>query len=624
MAERVAERLNMLKDDAVLIALTGGRANDSRDAEHRKNRVIQKLREGLSVHLSDKSQIIGLSFESPDPALSRAVTNAYIAAFVTANVQQQFDSTRYAQRLLTERLREMRKELAYAEKALNKYARQHDLLRAGGTAMGEADDTQQSMLGAALGQINEVLGEARAARIEAQSRWEAVVDSDPLTSPEVLASPAIQQLLQRQANVEAELEKGNAIYLPDHPDIRRLQAERKALKSQISRLANTIRASIGETYQAALTRENELVMQLRNLRGESLDENDASVAYNILAREAAAKRSQYRALLDRYNGLNNSSNTVQNNIAVIDEASLSMEPSSPRLLISGAVALMAGFALAAVWTLWRSQGDDTLRMSQDLSDKIGLPVLGMIPASEAGLSPMQELENGRSALSEAYNALRTALTHSTAKGLPPVLLITSVQAGEGKSVTSYAIALAFARLGVNTLLVDVDLRRPALHHLLDCLNDDGLSRALEEGVDPLGFIKPAGKNHLFRLTAGPVPDNPTDLLSDPRFETFLDNARLYHEVVILDGPPVVGLADAPIIGSLADGTILVTEANRTTIRACETAAERLRCANNYLLGTVLTKFTARSVGRHLSYQDREYWRYGVGARAFDAVPAGRV
>ncbi|MXP26622.1 polysaccharide biosynthesis tyrosine autokinase [Altererythrobacter indicus] len=624
LAAQVADDLEMVKSDAALAALAGGRVSPSDSDEHRLNRLMEALQQRLSVVTSDKSRLITVSFDSHDAKLSRAITKAYVAAFIIGNLQRQSRSSQYAQQFLATQLQETRQELATAERALNQYARDNDLVRAGGTAMGEEGAAEQSLLGAALQQINTALGEAKAARIEAQSRWQAVNDSDPLSSPEVLSNPAMQQLLSREADVDAQLQKLETVYLPDHPDILRLQGERKALSAQIARLGATISASIGESYQAALARENALLVQLRNLRGESLDENDASVAYNILAREAAAKRSQYRGLLERFNALNASSGSAAGNIAVVDEASLPLAPISPRLSINLAIALLAGLSIAVVWTVWRAQGDQSLRSPADIARLVPLPILGVIPANDPQLPLHKQLSNSKSALSEAYDALRTALFHSLPDGLPPVLFVTSSQAGEGKSLTSYAMARALARLGVNTLLIDTDMRRPVVHHWFGDSNDRGLATALAEGSDPFALVRASSNANLSYLAAGPVPPHPSDLLGGPGFSQMLDRARLLYECVIIDGPPIVGLADAAIIASLADGTALVVEANRTGHSAVDDAIERLTHSDGMLLGVILTKFLPQSAGRNYVYRDADYLRYGVGTRAFELAPAMRI
>lgn len=624
LAGYVASDLRMLESDAALEALKGGRVAPSEDDQHRQNRLIEALQKRLSVLTSDKSRLIVISFDSANAKLSRAITDAYVSAYIAGNLQRQSRSSLYAQQYLAERLEDTRQDLAAAERALNQYARENDLVKAGGTAMGEEGAAEQSLLGAALQQINTALGEAKATRIEAQSRWQALNDSDPLSSPEVLSNPAMQQLLSREAGVDAQLKKLEAVYLPDHPDILRLQGERQALIAQIDRLGATIGASIGENYQAALARENELLAQLRNLRGESLDENDASVAYNILAREAAAKRSQYRGLLERFNALNASSGSSAGNIAVVDEASEPLAPVSPHLSTNLAIALLAGIAVATVWTAWRVQSDDTLRSPADVSRLVPLPILGVIPANDPQLSLRDQLGNSKSPLSEAYNALRTALFHTLPDGLPPVIFMASAQAGEGKSLSSYATAKALARLGVNTLLIDTDMRRPAVHHWFGGGNDRGLANALAEGNDPLALVQSSQNANLSYLAAGPVPSHPTDLLGGPGFAQMLDRARLQYQSIIIDGPPIVGLADAAIIASLADGTALVVEANRTARTAVDAALERLLHSNGHLLGVILTKFSTQSAGRNYAYRDANYLRYGVGVKAFELAPAMRM
>ena len=194
---------------------------------------------------------------------------------------------------------------------------------------------------------------------------------------------------------------------------------------------------------------------------------------------------------------------------------------------------------------------------------------------------------------EAYRSLRTALQFSTEEGVPKALLVTSSRPGEGKSTAAACLAVNFAQLGMRVLLIDGDLRNPSMHTVMGVENGAGLTNYLAGANEASDLVKPSGTEGLTLLTSGPRPPNPAELLASPRFASLLTTAAESFDVVIVDGPPILGLADAPIIASVASGTLLVIEANcnqasrrarraqTTKLRACPGARrppQQVRCA----------------------------------------------
>jgi capsular exopolysaccharide synthesis family protein len=193
-----------------------------------------------------------------------------------------------------------------------------------------------------------------------------------------------------------------------------------------------------------------------------------------------------------------------------------------------------------------------------------------------------------------------ALRFSTEAGMPKVLLVTSTQSGEGKSSTALAIAQNFARREKSVLLVDSDLRKPAFRASNDKV---GLSKLLTT-EDPLSaHVVETQHAKLWLLPSGPVPPNPADLLSTPRFRKILAEAEGRFDLIVIDGPPTLGLADAPLLAAATGNVLFVVESGRTRTRAAIEALNRLEATAAHVLGAALTK--ASSVGF-------DYNRYGYG------------
>ena len=606
LAERVVRRLNLAANERFFTAMQAPDVAGSQQA--RFNTAVGLVEANFTASLPRDTRIAELSFTSTDPNISADVANAYAAEFIQSNLQRKFDSSAYARSFVAEQLEEARVQLEGSERELNAYARQAGLIRTRDPSNEDAE-AAGSVTASSLMQLNESANNAQAARIEAEARWNSERAQPLFASQTVLASPTVQALMAKRADVQARLESARARYLPDHPSIRTLEAELATVEANLNSAANEARNSVRAQYQAAAAAEQRLRARVGTLQGATLAEQDRSVRYNTLAREADTNRSIYDGLLQRYRELNASSGITASNIAIVDEAQVPNSPSSPNMRRNVLVALLLGAALAAALVFLRDQIDDRLRVPEDVESKVGLPLLGVIPRSESG-EPTEALADPKSVLAESYSALRTALLYSTREGLPKVLLVTSAQASEGKTTTSYAIARGFARVGKRVLLMDADLRRPSLHKLLGMDNSKGLSSVLVGEASLQDSLNTGDRDGMHLLPSGPIPPSPAELLSGPRMAALLEQLEHVYDLVVIDSAPILGLADSTELAALADGVMVVIEADRGRGGQLKNALRRLRGSSSVILGAVLTKFDPGRAGNSYSYYGYDYYRYG--------------
>lgn len=608
LAERVVRRLNLAANERFFAAMeTPDTMQASEQA--RLDAAVGMVRSGFKVDLPRDSQIARLSFTSTDPQISAALVDAYAAEFIQSNLQRKFDSSAYARNFVAEQLEEARARLETSERALNAYARQAGLIRTRDPS-NEDSSAAGSVTASSLMQLNEAANTAQAARIEAEARWNAERAQPLFASQTVLSSPTVQALMNRRAELQGRLEAAKERYLADHPTVRTLEAEVAAVEASLNRAANEARNSVRAGYQATAAAEQRLRSQVGSLQGATLAEQDRSVRYNTLAREADTNRSIYDGLLQRYRELNASSGITASNIAIVDAAQVPGSPSSPSLARNIMIAVLLGFALAIVLVFLRDQLDDRLRIPEDVESKVGLPLLGVIMRSE-NPEPAEELVDPKSILAEGYNALRTSLLYSTREGLPKILLVTSAQPAEGKTTTSYAVARGFARVGKRVLLIDADLRRPSIHKMMAIENTKGLSSILVGQATVHESTATSDLDGLHVLPAGPIPPSPAELLSSPRMAALLEQLGRSYDLVVIDSAPILGLADSTELAALADGVIVVIEADRGRGGQLKNALRRLRSSAPVILGAVLTKFDPKRAGnQYSSYYGYEDYRYG--------------
>jgi capsular exopolysaccharide synthesis family protein len=608
LAIRVAQRLKLFADPAFFAAMEAERPADATAADRARSReaTLRLLQAHLAVDLPRNSRVASISFESTDPALAARVANTYASEFIQANLQRKFDSSAYARDFLSHQLAAAKDRLEGSERALNDYARAAGLIRTGGGADEKGAGASASVTTASLVQLNTAANDARAARIAAEQKWRSVSAVPVMTIPEVLGNQAVERLLERRAAGAAELQRERARHLGGHPSVRQLEFQQAEFERQIGGIADAIRSSIGDQYRDALGRERALAAQVNALKGETLAEQDRSVRYTILAREADTNRTLYDGLLQRYKELSAAAGISANNLSIVDVAEPPLAPSSPRLALNLLAALAAGVVIAAAAVMVRELLDDAVRVPEEVESKLGVPLLGVIPLARA---VDMQMEQPRSAMNEAYSALRSAVLDASVHGLPRTLLVTSTQAGEGKSTSSLAIAAGLARLGKRVVLVDVDLRRPSLHRMLGLSNACGLSELLAGAVQLEKAVqRPEGLGFAV-IPSGPVPPSPPELLGSAHMGDAMAALVARFDVVVLDAPPILGLADAPMLAARAEATLLVVEADRRSRGATKAALRRLKTARAAVLGAVLTKFDVRKAGPGHRYYGGDYYAY---------------
>ena len=261
--------------------------------------------------------------------------------------------------------------------------------------------------------------------------------------------------------------------------------------------------------------------------------------------------------------------------------------------------------LAALSPPSRRSPHDTIKSREDVRSKLGLACLGAIPKRRGKGSVVEDLSDPTTPLSEAYSAVLAALRFSTATGAPKMLLVTSSRASEGKSSSALALAQNHARRGATVLLIDGDLRRPAFKPESKA---KGLTKLLTNDGPIADHIASTQHENLWLLPCGPIPPNPADLLSTPRIKQIVAEAAAQFDMVIIDGPPVLGLADASLLASACGNAMLIVESGKTRTRAARESVERIESAGAHIVGVTLTK-SAEEAG-HYGYRLYQYTAVG--------------
>ena len=623
LADRVATELRLFDDPAFFQMFGSAKAEEwfengrvKPNASTRELRIREAgemLTRQFTVNPDRLSRLVRIAFTSPDPAFSKRVVDSWSANFIQQTLERRFQATSYARNFLEQRLGQLRTRINDSERILVDYAAREGIINlpASTPIPGEGSTvTERPLVAEDLVTLNRELARATGDRVLAQSR----MASRGGAVNEALENQAITGLRERRAELAAEYARMMVQFEPGYPTARALDTQIQQLDRSIQREEARVRTTLQETYRASLQREQDLKQRVDQLTGNLLDLRRRSIQYNIHQREVDTNRELYDALLQRYKEIGVAGGVGVNNISIVDPAEYPQQPTSPNVLLNMILALLAGLVAGIAAALALEQIDEAIADPAEIETSLNVPLLGTIP-STTDVDPVDALKDRKSSLNEAYLSLQTNLAFTTDHGVPRTLSITSSRPAEGKTTTSHALALSLARAGRRTLLLDSDMRSPSLHHRFEIQNTAGLSNYLSGDGDLSKLIRPTGSEGLYLMTAGPQPPSAAELLSSGRLEQLFAELIQQFDHVIVDAPPVMGLADAPLVGSRVEGVVFVLEAHGTKKSMARVAIGRMMAANSQIIGVVLTKFNAKRAHYGYGYDYGYGYGYGDPAKA---------
>lgn len=615
LAERVARAQNLAaKDDFFEIfdvdpdnsgLLTEASNTQSAEARNRRLSIAANLLEqNIAITPIRGSSLVDVNFESPSPTLSAQISNAWVEQFIASSLDRRYNSTAEARKFLVERLADLKQRLEDSERNLTTYADNKEIITLSSQQTQDGKTVSQKTLASAnLEALNAELARATADRIAAES--EANQRSGDKTS---FTNSALSNLREERAKVQAEYAKLMVQFEPEYPAARALESQIAALDKSIVAEDTRSRTGTSARYQEALDRERQLRAQVNELKNQFSSERRDSIQYNIFQREVDTNRELYNGILQRHREIG-VAGVGANNISVVDRAQPSNRPSSPNLLFNVALAILASLGLAAAYVFVMEQIDQTLKDTSDLKSKLGIAPLGSIPDLEKE-DILLSLGDKKSVAWEAYLSIRTSLAFLTDHGVPRSFLLTSTRPNEGKSTSALALAAVLASTKKRILLIDGDMRNPSLHQMLGTKNTKGLSNYLA-GEDNLDQLIEKGSAYEFdAMPAGPIPPNAAELLSSSRMRELVTKLSGTYDTVIIDAPPVLGLADIPLLADSVEGVIYTIESGGVKLRGIQSAIQRVRSSRAHIFGGIVTKVQAKHSGYGYGYS----YQYNYGSK----------
>lgn len=616
LSERIATQLRLVDDPKFFammhvsnsdpaFQIVGGRYPAA--GRMKRQRIAgELLLKRLDVAPTRLSRLVDIRFTSPDPAFSAKVVNAWAENFIQTNLERRIQATSYGRNLLQRQLGQLKERLDTSQRQLVDYASAERIINLPAQTGGDGRITsERSIVADDLAALNAALSQATTDRIQAEARYEQAGRSG--ASTEALRNQAINNLRQKRAELAAEYQRLMTQFEPEYPTAKAIQSQIDQLDRSIGREEGRVSGSLQADYREAVEREHTLQAKVEQLKASYLDLRRRSIQYNIYQQEVDTNRALYDGLLQRFKEIGVAGGVGVNNISIVDPADIPQRPSSPRFLLNLAISLLAGVVLGSAIALALEQIDEAIADPAEVERRLGLPLLGSIPKLEDG-TPKDALLDRKSDLVDAYLAVQTNLAFTTEHGVPRSFAVTSTRPAEGKSTTALALATTLARAQRKVILVDGDMRSPSIHHLGGVDHEVGLSNFLTGRDDIKNLIFEMSDLGIIAMSAGPIPPNAAELLTGHRLSLLIERLLETFDHVVIDSPPVMGLADAPLIAGRVEGVIYAVESHGIRSSMVRTALKRLASANAHVIGGVLTKFETRKARYGYGYE----YGYGYG------------
>jgi polysaccharide biosynthesis transport protein len=536
-----------------------------------ESRIVDRYLAALEVKPEQRSGIVSISFTSPNPSISALIVNAHVAAYIQRAFEIHRAMSQDAESFLSKKLSELKERLKNSEAALNAFRQKR------GDAALSLEGTAQLLM-QRFTELDKEVNHIEDERIKLAAANNVMHSENSAALAALLSNPTIQDLTEKVDQLSAQYAQMSNRFTTDYHPMADLAAKLASSRKLLSAAIGSAMESASAQFKIDTVHEERLGHQRDLVRGEILALKDASLQDAVLQREVDINNQLYKSVLERLNEIEVAAEVPVTNISVVDMAKPPHDPSSPKTMLVLGVTGFLGLFGALGLSFLLDHLDDSFEDPADLERHLRLPTIGVVPDFKqlhrkpypygrpkyAGATfdlegPREVLVNsdGYSIAGEIYRSIRTALLYSRPDTPPKSILVTSTSPGEGKTVSSINIGLAFAQMGARTLLVDADLRSPRCHKVLGLPNDRGLSEVLTGQIQARDVIQATKAPQLCIVTAGSTPANPGVLLGSNKMREFLSIFREEFDQIIIDSPPTLAVNDPVMLSTMVDGVLLI-------------------------------------------------------------------
>jgi len=571
----------------------------------RLNPYVGAIQGGLDVEQVGHTRLVLIRYTHPDPQVAAKVANAIAETFVHSNLEKMSETNTGAATFLATRVADLQSQIKNGEERLQNYSREHQII-----SLNENQNTVVDRLNG----LNRELLAAENERNIAETAYRSALTpgaADALAPNSAIQNSAETKLVELRQHL-AELKSE---YTDKWPEIRVVQEQINELEKQLSQSrtnkSDLLVKSLEAKFNEALQRERTVRAAFEKQRDETLTQNSAAINYRIIQQEIQTNQELLNGLSQRLKENEVILAGTPNNIRVADYANTPEWSIGPRRMRGVGLAFVFSLTLGIGLALLRELSNNTVRTTSDVSRKLRLPTIAVVPKMDGWFTrkllaspkrllavthrngherPLLLNEDTDPRLAEVYRKLRTTLILAKPGKSPKTILVTSSVPAEGKTTTAVNIATILAQTGALVLVIDADLRQPSLHQIFDLDNSKGLSTLLaQEAIEPasLTIIQQDDQTRLHVLTAGPIPPRPAELLATEHMRRLLEIASGVFDYVVIDSTPVMSCTDSVLISSLVDGVVLVVRGGKSPQEIVQHTRKELEDVGANIFGVVL-------------------------------------
>jgi len=556
---------------------------------------LNRFHSSLKIQLVPKTDIIKLSYSSLNANLSADIVNRLVADYIQRSYETRYLSTQRVSQWLSGQLDDLKRQVETSQEAMIDLQRKLGML---------GFDPSKNQNSTTLEDLSVAVAQARINRILAESRFREMASMDPNTIEDSLDSsrgatpPALTQLRTNIANAKAALADLEATLGPNHPQVKAQKAQLEALQKEQDSEQNRLLAQARENFVIAKASEERILESLDAQKAEAYKMRDDLVEYTLRQREFESNRTLYEGLLQRLRTAGVEAGLESLEIDIVDPgvpaAAPTLKPKTTivitALIVGGLVGIILAFLLESL--------DTGIKTIADIESITQLPSLAIVPRSKrlseaadrssVAQRNLETISSPKSQFSEAIRSLRTSLLLSTTGKPPKYILFTSATPAEGKTTISTNSSVVLAQGGTRVLLIDADMRRPAVHPRFGLSGKIGLSTLLTGGSTFDDTIQQVPEvPSLDIISSGPVPPFPAELLGSDAMRSMLAAAASKYEYIVIDSPPILSVTDGVILARDADAVVLVVRHGKSSKHIIRRARDLLVRAGAPITGIVL-------------------------------------
>jgi capsular exopolysaccharide synthesis family protein len=574
----------------------------SEGMDQARSALVHSFLGNLSVDPIGLSTAMNVTYVSQDPVKAQRIANAIADEYVEDQLDAKFDATQKATQWLGGRISELSRKAQEADAAVQRYKAEHNITT--NATGGSVIDQQTADINSQLVLSKTNLAEKQAAYANLISLARAGRAAD---SAAAMASPVISALRAQESEIARQLADLSSKYLPGHPKILDLQAQKQNIEAKIGEEVQRIVDSARADVAVASAHVASLQSSLGQLEGQGATQNQAEVGLMALQSAATSARSMYEAFLGRLNQTQDQQGIQTPDARVISVASLPSSPSSPQKRLLVGLAIPAGLILGLMLAFGAERLDSGFRTGQQVEGLLQQPVLAMVPEVKDDHDPSNLIvDKPMSSFAEAIRGLQLGISLSNVDRQPKVIVVTSSVPGEGKTTVAISLARMAAHAGLKAIVMDGDLRRPNVAKTFGVETSTyGLIEAVLGQVPLDQCFGKDPKSDAFILPCLGTPANPADILGSHAMSTLVSSLSQTFDLVVIDSAPMLPVNDTKILSRLSDAVLFVVRWEKTPREAAANALRLLNGVRAQVAGVALT----RTDSERFNYYNYGYQNY---------------